>query len=188
MLQSRPEFLQFMAGNWKKAVKTLDAPALKDYALKLLGGRALSLSELREKLKRKASNPDDVPGVIASLKEYGVIDDEQFADSFAAARRDNQGFGKMRVLRDLRARRVAPGVADRAVSRTFAEVNETEQIEQYLARKYRSVVLGTWLKEEKNLASAFRRLRYAGFSAGNAIRVLKRYSSQADQLEEDPEE
>jgi len=38
------------------------------------------------------------------------------------------------------------------------------------------------------LASAFRKLRGAGFSAGNSIRVLKRYAADAERLEEMDEE
>jgi len=57
-------------------------------------------------------------------------------------------------------------------------------IEQFLARKYRGKNLAELLAEEKHLASAYRRLRTAGFGAGNSIRVLKRYAAQADLLEE----
>jgi hypothetical protein len=39
------------------------------------------------------------------------------------------------------------------------------------------------LRDEKHLASAYRKLRYAGFGSGNAIRVLKRYAERADELE-----
>ena len=43
--------------------------------------------------------------------------------------------------------------------------------------------LSAYLAEPSHLASAFRRLRYAGFSAANSIRVLKRFSQQADELD-----
>ncbi len=56
-------------------------------------------------------------------------------------------------------------------------------MEAFLKRKYRGKDLGAFLKEEKNLAAAYRRLRYAGFSSGGSIRALKRYASQADELE-----
>ena len=37
---------------------------------------------------------------------------------------------------------------------------------------------------DKELASAFRKLRGAGFSTGNSIRALKRYAAEAERLEE----
>jgi len=87
-------------------------------------------------------------------------------------------------MRDLMARRVAPAVAKEAVNTAFEGVDEVAMIEQFLARKYRGKDLGALLQEEKNLASAFRKLRLGGFSAGNSIRVLKRYAAEADRLEE----
>jgi regulatory protein len=69
------------------------------------------------------------------------------------------------------------------VEAAFKETDEVALIENYLERKYRGKDLGALLKEEKHLASAFRRLRGAGFSPGNAIRVLKRHASEAERLE-----
>jgi regulatory protein len=66
----------------------------------------------------------------------------------------------------------------------YSATDETALIEQFLARKFRGRDLGALLQEEKHLASAFRRLRTAGFSAGCAIRVLKRYAAKAERLEE----
>ncbi len=155
-----------------------------EYALRLLGGRACSTGELRQKLRRKAENPDDIEGVVARLKELGYLNDKRFADAYATARLENQGFGKMRVLRDLRQRRVAPGVAEQAVQHVFEDTDEIKLIEEFLRRKFPRDDLARTLADEKKLAAAYRRLRYAGFGAGNSIRVLKRYAAKAEELEE----
>ena len=42
------------------------------------------------------------------------------------------------------------------------------------------------LQDPKHLASAYRKLRYAGFGSSSAIRALKRYADRADELEDDP--
>lgn len=174
-----------MADSWRarKPPRMLDATALFDYALKSLAARGLSISELRLKLQRRAAEPGDIDQVIVQLKEYGYLNDAQLAENFAAARRDNEGFGKSRVIRDLRRRRVAPAVAENAVAKAYEGVDETAAIEQYLGRKYRNKNLKELLSEDKNLASAYRRLVYAGFSSGASIRVLKRYAAGADELE-----
>jgi regulatory protein len=169
-----------------KKKKLLDRVALQSYAIRLLSGRAMSIGELREKLKVKAADPAaDVDPVLSELKQYGYLNDRAFADSFAAARRDNQSFGKMRVLRDLRVKRVPSTVADQAVQQAFEGKDEVLLIEQFLERKFRGVDLKEAMQDEKKLASAFRRLRTAGYSTGNSIRVLKRYAAQgvAEQLE-----
>ena len=165
--------------------KRLEMDGLVAYAARTLSGRAQTSSELREKLKRRAVREQDVDLVIARLKDAGYLNDKRFAESFANWRRDNEGFGKARVMRDLMNRRVAPAVARQASDDAFKEIDETAMIEQYLARKYRGKDLGALLKEEKHLASAYRKLRLAGFSTDNSIRVLKRYADQADLLEDD---
>jgi regulatory protein len=172
-----------MTGRGKKGPKKLDREALFDYAVKTLGARALSMGELRVRLSRKAEAEGDIGEVMGKLKEYGYLDDRRFAETFAASRLENQGFGRHRVLRDLRQRRVAPAVAEKAVAGAFEETDEVELIEAYLKRKYRKVNLGELLRDPAKLAAAYRKLRYAGFSGGNAIRALKRYSELADELE-----
>jgi regulatory protein len=161
----------------------LDREKLLNVALRALGGRAHSSGELREKLRRRAQSQEDVDAVLAKLKEAGYLNDRQFAEAYASARLQNQGLGKMRVLRDLRQRRVAPKLAEQVTEQTYEKTNEADLIEEFLRRKYRGKQLGAFFSEEKNLAAAFRRLRYAGFSAGQSIRALKRFASQAEVLD-----
>lgn len=163
--------------------KKLEFEKLLDYGLQQLGARAHSTGELRVKLQRRAAHTGDADEVLRRLKEAGYLDDRSFADSYAAVRLQSAGLGRQRVLRDLRERRVAPAVAEAAVNRTFAETDEIALIQAYLERKYRGKALAAYLAEEKNLAAAYRRLRYAGFSAGNSLRVLKQYAERAEELE-----
>ena len=155
-----------------------------NFAARALSARAYSVSELKTRLKKRAARAEDVEAVLARLKESGVVSDRRFAGSFADWRRESQGLGKTRVMRDLMARRVPPAVAKAAVDAAFDGVDETAMIEAFLKRKYRGKDLGALLQEQKELASAFRKLRGAGFSTGNSIRVLKRYAAEAERLEE----
>lgn len=168
----------------------LDREKLMSTALRALGGRAHSIGELREKLLRRGS-PEDVEAVLASLKQAGYLDDQRFAENFAATRLED-GLGKMRVLRDLRQHRVAGAVAQRVAEETYRDTNEASLIQEFLERKYRGKRLEQFFAEEKNVAAAYRRLRYAGFSAGASIAVLKRYANAAEALEslgeDNPEE
>lgn len=171
-----------------KPPKPLNLEELMTYAGQSLTIRAQSLSELRTKLKRRAAEPKDVDEVISRLKQAGIMNDQRFADSFAGWRLENQGFGKARVLRDLLARRVAPEVARKATDKVFSGADEVAMVEQFLAREYRGKNLGALLQDDKQLASAFRKLRTAGFGASPSIRVLKRYAASAERLEDTPEE
>jgi len=154
---------------------------LMNAALRALGMRAHSAGELRAKLRRRGSD-EDVDAVMANLKEAGYLDDRRFAENYASTRRDSH-LGKMRVIRDLRQRRVAPKVAEQAAEEAYRDTSEAQLIEEFLERKYRGKQLGVFLADEKNLSSAYRRLRYAGFSAGASIRALKRHANAVERLD-----
>ena len=166
-----------------KPKKRLDGEQLWELALRSLDRRAYAAAEIRKKLALRAETPAVLDQTMKKLQDYGLLNDARFAESYAAARLDGQGFGARRVLADLRARSVSSSVAENAVRQTYAKTDETELIEKYLQRKFRGKNLREYLSEDKHLASAFRRLRMAGFGAGSSIRVLKRYTGRAEELE-----
>jgi regulatory protein len=165
-------------------VKPLDLEGLMSYAARALSARAYSISELQTRLKKRAARQADVNEVLDRLKRGGVLNDRRLASSFAEWRRENQGMGKQRVMRDLMNRRVAPAVAREAVDAAYEGADEPAMILAFLERKFRGKDLGALLQDQKHLASAFRKLRGAGFSTGNSIRVLKKYAAEAEQIEE----
>jgi regulatory protein len=171
----------------RKPARKLDRDQLWDYALRSLGQRAHSASELRQKLVRRAASPADVNETMARLHQAGLTDDQRFADAYASSRLSNQGFGRYRVLRDLKTKRVSGPVAAAAIEQAFAGTEESTLIEAFLQRKYRGKDLSVFFSEQKNLAGAYRRLRLAGFGSSASLAALKRHSAAAEDLPE-PEE
>lgn len=163
--------------------KRLDAQALWEYALKLLGGRARSSGEMRQKLRLRAGSAGDVDTAMGRLKELGYLDDRKFAEGFAASRLSGEKFGRSRVVHDLRQRRVAPGLAESTVRKVYADVDETALIEDWIRRKYRTAERDSLFQEDKEIASAYRRLARAGFRSGDIIRVLKRFARNPELLD-----
>ncbi len=174
----------------ERKTRLLDADALWSYALKVLSGRAHSIGELREKLRRRAERTGDIDDIIARLKEHGYLDDRRFAESYAAARLSNEGFGRGRVIQDLRQRRVAPALAEKTVGKVYEAVDDGALIEDWIRRKYRTTAREGLFREEKDLAAAYRRLLRAGFRTGGIVRALKRFAADPSLLDnfEPPEE
>jgi regulatory protein len=170
--------------------RRLDGEGLWNYALRALGARAHSTGELREKLGRRAANPGDVDETLRRLKDSGYLDDRRFAEGFAAARLSNERFGRVRVLQDLRGRRVAPALAEKTVGEVYRDVDESALIEEWVRRKYRLASREGLFQEDKDMASAYRRLLRAGFRTGEIVRVLKRFARNPELLDsfEPPEE
>ena len=174
----------------ERKIRMLDGEGLWAYALRVLGGRAHSTGELREKLRRRAERTGDVDDVISRLKDAGYLDDRRFAEGFASARLSGEKFGRTRVIQDLRQRRVAPALAETTVQKVYREVDEGALIEDWIRRKYRQAPREGLFQDEKDLASAYRRLARAGFRTGEILKALKRFAKNPELLDgfEPPEE
>jgi len=170
--------------------RTLDAQGLWTYALKTLGGRACSTGELREKLRRRAERVGDVDDVLARLKDARYLDDQRFAESFAASRLSSRGTGRNRVVNDLRQRRVSPTLARKTVEKVYEGVDEEALIEDWIRRKYRLALREGLFQNDKDWAAAYRRLFHAGFRPSEISKVLKRFTRNPELLDqiEPPEE
>jgi len=167
--------------------RQLDMEGLWQYALRVLGGRGYPIAELRDKLARRAARGEDAAAILTRLKQYGYLDDRLYAENYAASRLANQSLGRFRVVQDLRKRRVAPAVVEAAVGEVYSGSNEDQLAEEFLRRKLRKLDPVTYLAEPKNVASAYRKLRLAGFGYGAALRVLKKFAREPellDQIEE----
>lgn len=171
----------------RKVPRKLASEELFEYAVKCLGARAYSTGDLRSKLAMRAAHPPDVEAAIARLKDIGYLNDQRFAENFALARVESDGFGRMRVLSDLRARRVSGRIAEQAVEQALDGRSEAELIDAWIERRMPSIAAGEHIDDERKLASAYRRLRRAGFTSGAIVAALKRVSARPDLIEEEPE-
>jgi regulatory protein len=142
------------------------------------------------KLQQRAERAEDVDAVLAKLKDVGYLDDRRYAEGYAAARLSNDKLGRGRVVRDLRQRRVAPSVAEQTVRKVYEEVDESALIEEWVRKKYRLAPREGLFQDDKDMASAYRRLLHAGFRSGEIVRVLKRFAKNPELLDsfEPPEE
>ena len=166
-----------------KTRKELHSQELFEYAVRSLARRAQSSAELRAKLRERAADVSEIDGVIERLREYHYLDDKRFAEQFAAARLENQRFGRARTLNDLRGRRVFRTIVEAAVENAYKDINEVTLIEDYIRRKFRNAPREHLFESDKDLASAYRRLLRAGFRSGAVIPVLKRFAKNPDLLD-----
>src|ERR1044072_9588395 len=94
-------------------------------AIKLLTVEPRSVAERRERLLQgKNANKEMVDTVIARLQEYGYLNDERFAFSYASLRVKQRPLGRRRLERDLKLKKVAKGVAEEALQLVYAQTPE----------------------------------------------------------------
>ena len=107
-------------------------------AVKLLAAKPRSVAELRERLlQRKGTTEAVVETVIARLREYGYLDDERFAFSYASLKVKQKPVGRRRLERDLKLKKVEAGVANEALELVYAETTEEQLIDQAIAKRLR---------------------------------------------------
>ena len=166
-----------------KPRKKLAPQELFEFAVRSLARRAQSTAELRAKLRERAADAADIDPAVLRLREYGYLDDKRFAEQFATSRLENQRFGRARTLNDLRGRRVIGPIVEAAVENAYKDTDEVALVEDYVRRKYRSASREHLFEEDKDLASAYRRLLRAGFRSAVVIAVLKRFAKNPELLD-----
>lgn len=123
-----------------------------DRAIKLISAKSRSEAELRDRLmERRGVNETDVEAVIARLKEYGYLDDERFAFSYASLKVKQRPIGRRRLERDLKFKKVDAAVADEALALVYAETSEEELIDRAIEKRIRLRGKPTTRLEAKSL-------------------------------------
>jgi regulatory protein len=152
----------------KQSHQLNDENALYDYSVRALARRMHSVAELKRKLRTRCSDEAVTENVIQRLKDQKYLNDSSYAATYSAFRRDNEKFGRRRVVTDLKVRGIHPDVITRAVDETYREVNESDLARAFLKRK-------RLRKPESNREAArvFRALLRAGFGMATAVQVLK---------------
>ena len=90
--------------------KLYDENSLYEYAVAALGRRMRSVAELKRLMRNRVEKDELgdtlVECVIARLKEQKYLNDSSYAASYSAFRRDNEKFGRRRVITDLKVKGV----------------------------------------------------------------------------------
>lgn len=107
-------------------------------AVRLLAAKSRSVAELRERLlEKKGATEAIVETVIARLREYGYLDDERFAFSYASLKVKQRPVGRRRLERDLKFKKVDAEVANEALELVYSETPEEQLIDQAIAKRLR---------------------------------------------------
>ena len=162
--------------------KTESENELYEYAVGALGRRMRSVAELKRLLRPRVDADTEygqtlVELVIRRLKDRGYLNDASYAAAYSSFRRDNEKFGRRRVITDLKAKGVHGEVIEKAVAAVYDDVDEERQAREYLRRK-RLVKP----KDQKQAARIFRQLLRAGFASKTIFTILKKWDVDDETL------
>jgi regulatory protein len=155
---------------------------LYEYAVGALARRMRTVAELKRLMRQKVEADTEfgqtlVELIIRRLKDQGYLNDAKYAATYSSLRRDNDKFGRMRVITDLKAKGVHGEVIEKAVSTTYDEVDEEKQARAFLHRKRVKKP-----KDQKQAARIFRLLTRAGFRAKAIFTILKKWDVDDETL------
>ena len=155
--------------------KDYNEASLYEYAIGALGRRMRSVAELKRLMRQKVAHQGELGDalidlVIFRLKEQKYLNDSQYAAAFSSYRRDNEKFGRYRVVSDLKSRGVHGDVIEQAVTSVYGEVDEEKQAREHLRRKRMQKPAN-----QKQAARVFRALTRAGFSSKTIFKILKNW-------------
>jgi len=165
-----------------RRAKTDSEDVLYEYAVGALARRMRSVAELKRLLRQRVESETEIGQtlvelVIRKLKDQGYLNDAKYAAAFSSYRRDNEKFGRRRVITDLKVKGVHGDVIEKAVGAAFEEVSEEKQARDYLRRKRLSKPAN-----QKEAARIFRNLMRAGFGAKTIFTILKKWDVDDETL------
>jgi regulatory protein len=159
---------------------------LYDYAVGALARRMRSVAELKRLLRNRVEADTEIGKtlvelIVVRLKDQGYLNDAKYAAAFSSYRRDNEKFGRMRVVNDLKAKGVHGDVIEKAVSSVYDDVKEENLARDYLRRKRLQKPKD---HDQKQAARIFRNLMRAGFGSKTIFTILKQWDVDLETLTE----
>lgn len=177
-----------------RSKKIHNEESLYEYSVGALGRRMHTVAELKRLLRQKQIAGDveaTIDKVIGRLKDHGYLNDNQYAATYAALRRDGSKHGRQRVITDLKIKGVHGDVITKNVADAYENVDEEEQAREYLRKKRiqqpskgKRGDEAAMKKSQKETARVFRTLVRAGFRTGTVIKVLKKWDAEDEVLAE----
>jgi regulatory protein len=155
---------------------------LYEYALGALGRRMRTVAELKRLLRARVESDTEygktlIELVVRRLKDNGYLNDAKYAAAYSAFRRDNEKYGRRRVITDLKVKGVVGEVLEKAVNDSFAEIDEEKQAREYLRRKRMQKP-----NDKKQAARVFRQLMRAGFGSKTIFKILRHWDVDDETL------
>ncbi len=141
-----------------------------------------SVAELKRLLRPRVEAETEygqilVELVIRRLKDQGYLNDAKYAAAFSSFRRDNEKFGRRRVITELKIKGIHGEVIDKAVDSVYEEVSDEKQARDYLHRKRLKKP-----ENQKQAARIYRQLTRAGFTSKTIFKILKKWNVDDEML------
>jgi len=150
---------------------------IKKRALKILGNRNYSASEMERRLINKGESQEDSRDTVKWLEEIGAINDEDYAASIVR-HYSAKGYGLAKIKEELHRR----GIPREMWYEVLRDIDGTEEAAiEFLAKKLRGS------RDKDDLRRATDALCRRGFSFDEAHTFVKKHLENTEETEETQE-
>ena len=129
----------------------------KDKALKLLGYRARSTSEIRTRLTLAGFEEVTVRKVIEDLSRTGLLNDVEFAEAFVRTKLVQRPAGRFLLQQELRGKGIDENIIEKTLNQIYEETSEKDLAEQLVQKRMSRLQDSDDPGEKKRLIDLLRR-------------------------------
>ncbi len=147
---------------------TVSAGNARRYALILLGYRGRSEKELRDRLKKKGYQADEIEITVTYLLDSGFLNDRALAENLKRQAMTNKLLGFEGVRRFMQLRGLTKEIIEEALE--YNEDDELRNIRKLIEKKQRSI---SRFPEPKRTQSLMGTLMRKGYSSALIRKALK---------------
>jgi regulatory protein len=144
-------------------------------ALKMLGRRELSETQVRQRLARKGHEQDDIDTAVVRLRAERAIDDSRVAEAIARTQIRIRRRGRIRVKQQIQSAGISGAEAKRAIDEVFGDVDEEALLDAALAKRLKA---GERVQDDRQFQRLYRYLASQGFESDRIVRVLNKRKGQ----------
>lgn len=156
----------------EEVLKEEEQNKANSYALKLLSSKARSENEIIDKMRNKGYEKDNIDKAINYLKQYGYIDDKEYALNYTRDRMRLKKLGHQRIKSELYQKGVKKEILEEALDELIDKDDEYERALELAQKK----VSSTYKNDDKN--TQYRKLgaflQRKGYSFDTIKKVLNK--------------
>lgn len=146
---------------------------VKEKTLRLLEFRSHAEGELKMKLKRLGAKDEHIEEALAFCRNYGFVNDEDYALRKAKDLYNIKKYGKHRILQELKAKGISSDIAEGAVAGIdFDEDALKPLVEKKLKGDF----------EKKNIDKCIRYFLYRGYGFDEIKNCIEEIKGEANDL------
>jgi regulatory protein len=152
----------------------------REAALRLLGTRPRSTSEVRARLRRAGVPSEPASSAITDLIKDGYLDDLEFARAWVRSRVAVKACGALRLRSELREKGVAVSLIEQAIREADGEEDaaaaEERRARDLAERRLRAYASLGWDVRIRRLAGMLQRRGFAASTIARVLRAVQRSS------------